>query len=70
MTPRYRQVYSIFMRVMAATLLGLYMVCMVDGVIVLCLYEDASGIGLMTVGVPLYIGGALALEEARNALAT
>ena len=70
MTARYRQVYGIFMRVMAATLLGLYLVCMVDGVIVLCLYEDASGLGLMAVGVPLYMGGALALEEARETLAT
>lgn len=56
------------MRVMAAALLGLYLVCTVDGVIILCLYEDASGLGLMAVGVPLYMGGALALEEGREAL--
>ena len=59
------RIYGTAMLVLAVLLLGLYLVCMVDGVIILCLYENASGLGLMAVGVLLYAGGALALEETR-----
>lgn len=55
------------MLAMAAVLLALYLTCVVSGVITLCLYENASGLGLMAVGVTLYFGGALALEESRDA---
>lgn len=53
------------MLILAVLLLGLYLACMVNGVISLCLYENAGGLGLMAVGVLLYAGGALALEETR-----
>ncbi len=56
------------MLIMAAPLLGLYLACMIDGVITLCLYENLSGLGLMLLGVILYAAGALALEEGRAAL--
>jgi hypothetical protein len=59
------RIYGTVMLVLAVLLLGLYLVCMVDGVISLCLYENVSGLGLMAVGVLLYAGGALALEETR-----
>lgn len=54
------------MLVLAVLLLGLYLVCVVDGVLTLCVYEDLSGLGLMAVGVVLYAGGRLALEESRS----
>jgi len=56
------------MLILAVLLLGLFLACMVDGVISLCLYENPSGLGLMAVGVLLYAGGALALEETRTHL--
>lgn len=56
------------MLALAALLLGLYLVCVVDGVLTLCLYENLSGLGLMAVGVILYAGGQLALEESRSVL--
>lgn len=59
------RIYGTVMLVLAVLLLGLYLVCMVNGVISLCLYENAGGLGLMAVGVLLYAGGALALEETR-----
>lgn len=62
------QVYGMGMTVMAAPLLGLYLMCVIDGVITLCLYENLSGLGLMALGVVLYAAGALALEEGWAAL--
>ena len=59
------RIYGTVMLVLAVLLLGLYLICVVDGVIVFCLYENPSGLGLMAVGVLLYAGGALALEETR-----
>lgn len=56
------------MHVLAALLLGLYLVCVVGGVLTLCVYENLSGLGLMVVGVILYAGGRLALEESRSVL--
>lgn len=56
------------MLAMAAPLLGLYLACVIDGVITLCRYENLSGLGLMLLGVILYAAGALALEEGRAAL--
>jgi len=53
---------------LAALLLGLYLACVIDGVLTLCIYENASGLGLMAVGGVLYAGGRLALEEGREAL--
>lgn len=57
------------MLVSAALLLGFYLVCVVVGVLTLCIYENLSGLGLMVVGVVLYIGGQLALEESRASFA-
>lgn len=57
------RLYSALMTTMAATLLALYLTCMVYGAIALCVYEDASGLGLMAIGVLLYFGGELALTE-------
>ncbi len=63
-----KRVYGLLMLALAALLLGLYLVCVVDGVLTLCLYENLSGLGLMAVGVILYAGGQLALEESRSVL--
>ncbi len=54
------------MLTLAALLLGLYLVCMVSGVLTLCVYEDPSGLGVMAVGAVLYAGGKLALLERRE----
>jgi len=53
---------------LAALLLGLYLACVIEGVLTLCIYENASGLGLMAVGSVLYAGGRLALEEGREVL--
>jgi len=63
-----KRVYGFLMLTLAALLLGLYLVCVVNGVFTLCLYENLSGLGLMAVGVVLYAGGQLALEESRSVL--
>lgn len=63
-----KRVYGLLMLALAALLLGLYLVCVIDGVLTLCLYENLSGLGLMAVGVILYAGGQLALEESRSVL--
>lgn len=62
------RVYGVLMLSLAALLLGLYLACVIEGVLTLCLYENASGLGLMAVGGVLYAGGRLALEEGREVL--
>ena len=51
------------MGILAAVLLLLFLACVIQGVLTLCLYEDLTGIGLMVVGVVLYFSGKLALAE-------
>ena len=58
-----RPLYSAVMTFVAALLLGLFLACVVDGALRLILYEDLAGFGLMALGVPLYFGGELSLQE-------
>ena len=58
-----RGLYSVLMTLVAVSLLGLFLACVVDGAVRLAVYEDLAGFGLMALGVPLYFGGALALRE-------
>ena len=50
-------------------LLVLFLICEVEGVLTLCLYEDLAGLGRMLIGLLLYFGAELALAE-RNVLAS
>lgn len=59
-----QRLYNVVMLLLAALLLGFYMVCTVSGVIRLCFYDDLSGLGLMALGILLYWGGRLALGSA------
>jgi len=65
--PRSKQVYSALMSGLALGFLVLFLVCEIEGVLTLCLYEDLAGLGRMVIGVLLYFGGELALCE-RNAV--
>ncbi len=64
--PRTERVYRVLMGVLALLLLSLFLICEIEGVLTLCLYEDLAGLGRMVIGVLLYFGGKLALAE-RNA---
>ncbi len=57
------------MSTLAALLLGLFLVCEIEGVLTLCIYEDLAGLGRMGIGVLLYLGGQLALRERDTVLA-
>ncbi len=64
-----QQLYAALMSALAAALLVLFLICEIEGVITLFLYEDLAGLGRMVIGLLLYFGGQLALTE-REAVLT